>query len=102
MISVKALSENVLVIEGRGNVFASVVSIRPSSKGHHLQTITVFPARAYEDSKYMKKCGGEWTIQQTGKIIKPKDLLCILHGAPRPILVRPDLAETTSSSLRLQ
>lgn len=87
-VSITVLPPNKVAINGQGTVIGRVVETKPNSAVHDLQQMTVAISDTPEASRYEALWGKLWTIQQTAKAIHSGDIICILHGADRPTLIR--------------
>ena len=68
------------VIESKGCILGQVSSIRRDDR----QIVTIISRNAAWD------LGGkrEWTLQASAKLIQKHDIICLLHGASKPTIIR--------------
>lgn len=79
-------NEEIAVIEGKGCIIGQVTSIESDQDGGQSQKITYknTTKHIWDNEDYET----QWTLQASAKPIQKGDLICLLHGASKPTIIR--------------
>ncbi|KAF7862501.1 hypothetical protein EAF04_007374 [Stromatinia cepivora] len=76
------------IIRSHGCILGHISSVEIDDTRYHKQRINIIfndtPISLWYESEY----GTQWTLQASAQSIEPDDLVCLLHGASKPVIIR--------------
>jgi len=72
------------VIKSKGCILGQVSSVKTDDR----QIVSITSRRAASDSTSKDVWTAEWILQVSAKPIQERDIICLLHGASKPTIVR--------------
>lgn len=88
-VSVETWSDREMaVIKSKGCVLGKV-STKTISAWNNKQRVDISFKNSSRQMKHMERWSAHWTLQNSAKPIQNGDLICILQGTSKPIIIRP-------------
>jgi hypothetical protein len=81
-------NKEMAVIEGKGCVLGHVSSVETDSARSDRQHVDIVFNDTPSSLRYKEKYGDEWTLQASAQSIRENDLVCLLQGASKPVIIR--------------
>ncbi|RDH37735.1 HET-domain-containing protein [Aspergillus welwitschiae] len=87
--TVAVLSDtNIAVIKGKGWILGHIVSVERSTPLHDYQTIGIGFHENALGMFFETQWGNKWVIHASATLIQVYDIVCFLHNAPKPTIIR--------------
>ena len=80
--------KEIAVIKSKGCILGQVSSVESDSTRYDRQSVSIIFKNKPRSLEYEKKWGVQWTLQASAKSIRQGDLICLLQGASKPIIIR--------------
>ena len=80
--------KEIAVIKSKGCILGQVDSVKSDSTRYDRQGVSIILKNNPTSLEYEKKWGAQWTLQASAKPIQQGDLVCLLQGASKPIIIR--------------
>jgi ankyrin repeat protein len=77
------------VIRSKGLVLGQVSSVKSDITRDSRQNVNIIFKKTLECLGYNEKYGTHWTLKVSAKQLQEGDIVCLLQGAPKPVIVRP-------------
>jgi hypothetical protein len=88
-ISVQTWSgKEIAVIKSKGCILGKISSVRNVTSLDGTQGVDVIFKNISGQLRYRRKWRARWTLQPSAKPIRHGDLICLLHGASKPTIIR--------------
>jgi len=78
----------IAVIKSKGCILGHVSSAGNDSARYDRQHVNVVFNNIPKSLEYERKYGTRWTLQASAKSIRKRDIVCLLPGASKPIIIR--------------
>ncbi|RDK39718.1 HET-domain-containing protein [Aspergillus phoenicis ATCC 13157] len=79
---------NIAVIKGKGWILGHIVSVERSTPLHDYQTIGIGFHENALGMFFKTQWGNKWVIHASATLIQVYDIVCFLHNAPKPTIIR--------------
>jgi ankyrin repeat protein len=77
------------VIRSKGHVLAQVSSVKSDITRDSRQSVDIIFKNTLERPGHAGKYDAHWTLKISAKQVREGDIVCLLQGAPKPVIVRP-------------
>lgn len=78
----------IAVIKSKSCIIGKVSSVEGDSARYDRQHVEVIFNDARRSLEYERDYGSRWTLQASAKPIQQNDIVCLLHGASKPTIIR--------------
>ncbi|PYH66903.1 HET domain-containing protein [Aspergillus vadensis CBS 113365] len=79
---------NIAVIKGKGWILGRITSVESSKHLHDYQTISIAFHESTLGVAFKNEWGKEWVIHASARPVQVYDIVCFLHRASKPTIVR--------------
>jgi hypothetical protein len=77
------------VIRSKGRILAQVSSVKGDITRDSRQNVSIIFTNTPEHLAHNERYGARWTLKVSAKQVQEGDVVCLLQGAPKPVIVRP-------------
>jgi hypothetical protein len=89
-VSVEAWPDTeIAVIKSKGRILGKVSLEKSGVVSEDGHDVDIIFQNTLAQPGYMKEWSAHWTLHASAKSIRDGDLVCLLHGAPKPTIIRP-------------